>query len=79
MSQCAMGVARAGGGDATVIVTKPDGAKRALYFQMGTAIGADTSQADGYGEFSAEKENDLTMIRVGEERYEIPDAVIFGG
>jgi hypothetical protein len=79
MSQCKMGVARAGGGDATVIVTKPGGAKRALFFQMGTAIGADTSQADGYGEFRAEKEEDLATIRVGEERYEIPDAVIFGG
>jgi hypothetical protein len=74
-----MGVARAGGGDATVIITKPGGAKRALYFQMGTAIGADTSQADGYSEFRAEKENDLSMIRVGDERYEIPDAVLFGG
>ncbi len=79
MSRCEMGVARAGGGDATVVVTKPGGARRALYFQMGTATGADTSQADGYGELRAEKENDLTMIRVGDERYEIPDAVLFGG
>jgi hypothetical protein len=43
------------------------------------AIGADTSEADGYHDFSAEKESDLNLIRVGPERYEIPDAVIFGG
>jgi len=46
---------------------------------MGRPIGADTSQADGYGEFRATKENDLHRIRVGEERYEIPDAVVLGG
>ena len=79
MSSCESGVARAGGGDATVIVTRPDGRKRALFFQMGRAIGADTSQADGYGEFRSERKGDLTKIRVGDERYEIPDAMIFGG
>jgi hypothetical protein len=46
---------------------------------MGIPIGADTSQADGYGEFKAEKESDLHQIQVGDERYEIPDAVVLGG
>ncbi|HWS14347.1 MAG TPA: hypothetical protein VN279_16210 [Rhodocyclaceae bacterium] len=46
---------------------------------MGRPIGADTSQADGYGEFRATKDDDLHRIRVGEERYEIPDAVVLGG
>ena len=46
---------------------------------MGTPIGADTSEADGYGEFRAMKEGDLNIIRVGEERYEIPDAAVLGG
>jgi hypothetical protein len=79
MLQCDFGVARAGGGYATVIVTKPDGVKRAIFFRMGVPLGADTSQADGYGEFGAEKESDLHLIRVGSERYEIPDAVVLGG
>ncbi len=79
MAQCDFGVARGGGGDATVVVSKLDGVKRTLFFQLGRAIGADTSQADGYGEFRAEVENDLTTIRVGAERYEIPYAVLFGG
>ena len=46
---------------------------------MGMPIGADTSQADGYPEFRATKEVDLHLIRVGDERYEIPDAVVLGG
>lgn len=79
MTQCDFGVARAGGGYATVVVTLPDGRKRAIFFRMGIAIGADTSQADGYGKFSATKDADLNMIKVGSERYEIPDAAVLGG
>ncbi|KUJ84199.1 SH3 domain-containing protein [Microbulbifer flavimaris] len=79
MNQCEFGVARAGGGYATVVIQQPSGPSRAIFFRLGKAIGADTSQADGYPEFRASKEKDLHMIHVGEERYEIPDAVIFGG
>lgn len=78
MTECEFGVARSGGGYATVVVTRRDGRKRAIFFRMGIPIGADTSQADGYGEFRAEKKSDLHFIRVGNERYEIPDAVILG-
>jgi heat shock protein HslJ len=79
MGECTFGVARAGGGYATVVVTHPDGHKRAIYFRMGRPIGADTSQADGYPEFRATRERDLHLIRIGNERYEIPDAVVLGG
>jgi hypothetical protein len=81
MAQCGFGAARAGGGSgsATVVITRPDGRKRAIFFTRGKPIGADTSQADGYGEFRARKESDLHRIEVGDERYEIPDAVVFGG
>jgi hypothetical protein len=79
MTQCEFGVARAGGGYATVVVKKPDGVTRAIFFTLGKPIGADTSQADGYPEFRATRENDLHLIRIGNERYEIPDAVVLGG
>jgi hypothetical protein len=79
MTRCRFGVARAGGGYATVVVTKPDGARRALFFRRGVAVSADTSEADGYGAFSAVEEADLHRITVGTERYEIPEAVFFGG
>jgi heat shock protein HslJ len=79
MTQCEFGVARAGGGYATVVVKRPDGRSRAIFLRMGKPIGADTSQADGYPEFRATKESVLNLIRIGTERYEIPDAVVLGG
>lgn len=78
MTECEFGVARVGGGYATVVIKKPDGYTRAIFFRMGRPIGADTSEADP-GDFSATREADLHIIRVGDERYEIPDAVPLGG
>jgi hypothetical protein len=75
---CPFGVTRRGNGTADVTVTKPDGRKRVIFFEKGKAIGADTSQADP-GEFSASKKDDIYIIRIGNERYEIFEAVIFGG
>ena len=79
MRECPFEVARDSGGYATVVVTKPDGVERAVFFSLGLATGADTSEADGYPEFSSGKEGDLHFIRIGDERYEIPDAVVLGG
>jgi len=76
---CPFGVARAGGGYATVEITKPDGRTRAIFFALGRPVGADSSQADGYGEFRASRVEDLHRVEVGNERYEIPDAVVNGG
>jgi len=75
---CPFGVAREGSGSGVVTVTKPDGRTRAIFFQNGEAVGADVSEADP-GAFSASREGDLTIVRIGEERYEIPDAVLYGG
>jgi hypothetical protein len=79
MTQCDFGVARAGGGTATVAVTRPDGRKRFIFFEKGKATGADLSQADGDLTFRATKEVDLFKIQAGSERYEIPEAVVFVG
>ncbi len=79
MGSCPFGVARAGGGYATVVVRRPGGRPRAIFFRMGRPVGADGSEADGYPEFSAAKEGDLHVIRVGNERYEIPEAAVLGG
>jgi hypothetical protein len=79
MGQCDFGVLRKGNGDATVVITRPDGRKRTIVFVGGRATAADISQADGGAAFSVQREGDLNMIRVGDERYEIPDAVVSGG
>lgn len=78
MGSCDFGVIRKGGGNGTVRVTTPDGRTRDLFFAKGRAIGADVSRTDP-GAFRAEHEDDLHMIHIGDERYQIPDAVINGG
>lgn len=79
MGRCPFGVAREGKGSATVVVTRADGRKRAIFFENGKATSADLSQADGNMTFKATKQSDLFKIQAGDERYEIPEAVVFGG
>lgn len=81
MGQCDMGVARAGkaSGTATVVITRPDGRTRAIFFEKFKAIGADLSQADGSMHFRAIRTDDLYKIEAGHERYEFPEAVLTGG
>jgi hypothetical protein len=79
MGQCDFGVTRTGNADATVVITRPDGRKRTIVFVGGRATGADVSQGDSGAAFSAQREGDLNLLRVGDERYEIPDAVVSGG
>jgi hypothetical protein len=75
---CPFGVTRQGNGTATVTVTRTGGGTRTIHFTKGHATGYDQSQADS-GKFSARKQGDLSIIQIGGERYEIPDAVVSGG
>lgn len=77
-TNCNFGVKREGNGSGMVTITKSDGRTRTIYFENGRATGYDQSQADR-GAFRASKESDLYIIRIGDERYEIPEAVINGG
>lgn len=79
MGQCDFAVSRTPNGGASVVITHADGQKRTIHFVGGKATGADVTQADHGLPFSAQREEDLNLIRVGEERYEIPDAVVWGG
>ena len=76
--QCEYGVVRRGNGNADVHVTRSNGATRVIYFQGGNAVGYDRSQADR-GNFTVTKVDDLYIVRIGKELYEIPEAVIYGG
>lgn len=79
MAQCNAAVAREGGGTSTVVVTRPDGRKRFIFFQKGKAVSADLSQTDGSQHFRATKRSDVYQIEAGHERYEIVEALVFGG
>ncbi len=76
--QCEFGVVRRSPGDADVTVFRTNGSRRIIYFQNGQAVGFDRSQADR-GRFRVSKVGDLYIVRIGNERYEIPEAVVFGG
>jgi hypothetical protein len=74
-SPCDFSVKRMGNGNATVRVALPGGGERYIYFENGMATSSDSNAG-----IVAEKQSDLFMIRIGtDERFEIPDAVIFGG
>jgi hypothetical protein len=78
MASCAFGVKRQGAGSALVEITKPDQSKREIVFAKGRATGSQSAGAKAEG-FKAEKKSDLHIIRIGNERYEISDAVVNGG
>jgi hypothetical protein len=80
MQQCQASVARDPGGTATIVVTRPDGRTRTIYFEKGKATGADLSQADGNMRFRATMDaKRIYHIEAGNERYEIVDSFVFGG
>ena len=79
MRNCQAQVARDPGGNATIVITRPDGRTRAIFFENGNPVSADLSQADGNMEFRASKGGDTYYIEAGDERYEIVEAFVYGG
>ena len=78
-SNCNFGVMRRGGGNADVHIKSGNGRERVIYFQNGRAVGYNRNQGNNNPSFRATKEGDLYIITIGEERYEIPEAVVYGG
>ena len=82
-SNCPAGVIRNWGEDGTTLVevAKPDGFKRAIYFNGTTPIGADSAEADGSAgwDFEVSRRDDQNVISYGPETYIIVDAFVVGG
>jgi len=76
---CDFAVARAGGGDATVVITRQNGQQRVLYFHFGKLNSVDGSEASGFPVVHSERDQDDFLIDVDDEHYRIPEAVIYGG
>lgn len=80
---CVAGVRRKWGPDATTLVevTKPNGTRRAIFFDGRMAYGAETAQSDGSAswDFKARRVEDRTIVTFGPERYAIPDELVIGG
>ena len=73
-ASCQFAVTRQGGGKAQANVTWPDGTSRVIFFENSVAVRSDNAGAS----FSAEKAAGNSIVRVGNERYEVPDAAIGG-
>jgi heat shock protein HslJ len=74
MGQCEFGVKREGNGDAELTVFWSDGGTRKIVFEDGAPVSSDASE-----KLTATKQSDLHLVRIGPERIEVPDAVVFGG
>jgi hypothetical protein len=72
MGQCDFGVSRAGSGTATVVVTLPDGRKRANFFNEGKAISTDIGQADGTASSSPKKRATYTSSMWAKNAFQKP-------
>ncbi len=75
MGRCRAGVMRFASGEATVEIRLPGGQIRHIYFRAGRPTGHDVYKAA----FSARRQGDLNIIRVGAETYRIVDAFVVGG
>ena len=76
---CEFGVIREGGGSGMVAVFWPGSGMRAIHFENGAPVRYDESQADAGKELSFTRDGDMSTVFVGDERYVIPDAVLYGG
>lgn len=74
MRPCAFGVVRDGPGNAGVWIALGDGVERQILFEGGKPIAANTAAPLGFDDAGG-----VFLVRVGDERYDIPDAVVNGG
>jgi hypothetical protein len=79
MQSCDFGVTRSGGGNGTLTVFWPDGGTRVIFFESGTPAYFDQSAADDGKEMTVTQDVDTFIVMIGDERFEIPEAVITGG
>ena len=79
VQSCAFGVVRQGNGSGSVTIDWPEGGSRTIFFEGGTAMSYDQSQADQGQKMTVTRDGDNSIIFIGQERFVIPDAVILGG
>ena len=78
MGNCDYGVARGSGGDATVVVTFPNGFRRTLSFAHGRFMRGDTTMSGNGFDTDWTLENGLHVIRVDDQRFEVSAQIILG-
>lgn len=82
MQECQFGVIRErpGSGNGSVTITWPDGGARVIVFEAGNPVSFDQSEAEkGLTMTVTRTDNGISIVMIGDERFEIPDSVIWGG
>lgn len=79
MTSCRFGVVRGGDGAGEVTVFWPDGGSRVIVFKNSAPAAFQKSSADGDLRMDVARKADLFMIKIGPQRFEIPEAAITGG
>lgn len=79
MGACKFGVERNGPGKAVVTIFWQDAGNRVIFFEGNKPVRFDKSQADGDVGMTYKMNADLFIVTIGDQRFEIPDAVINGG
>lgn len=79
MGTCGVALERTGQDHASLQVVHPNGTERQLVFRDGSFTGCQTGR-DGCGDLTVQvaKEDQLRLLRVGNERYEIPGTLLLG-
>lgn len=75
---CSAAVARGDGGDATVVITFPNGFARKLYFVHGEFVSASATMSGVGRDTDWDLKDGVHRIRVDDQRFELPDALVFG-
>ncbi|MEO0830650.1 MAG: hypothetical protein AAFY03_09350, partial [Pseudomonadota bacterium] len=76
---CRLGVSRSEGGDATAAVTFSNGFTRLLFFMHGGFISASATMSGAGRDTAWDLADGIHWIRADDQRFEIPDALLFGG
>jgi len=81
LRDCTAGLVRRPDGSAVVTIFHPEGRSRDFAFDAaGRATGVATAEQDGSDRqpFSATRRGNVTTVRLGPERYDIPDTLLRG-
>lgn len=75
---CEYGVARDGDHSAVLVVYDPDGGERVMHFADGELAYAETAEGTASDAQGSELSGDVLVVTLGQQIYEVPQAVIVG-
>ncbi len=78
LGTCTAAVARGTGGDATVVITFSNGFARTLTFTHGAFVRASATMSGTGTDIDWRRDSARHILRVDDQRFELPDALIFG-